>query len=86
MAVIAAGLLAEDDIDRPAGAGAERAGGTERIDPHAVAERQQEPQPGNRQCHPEEVDGPPRENMATASGPVNSSATAMPSGTVRSDR
>ncbi len=26
------------------------------------------------------------ENMATASGPVNSSATAMPSGTVRSDR
>ena len=85
--MVGAGALAEEDVQRPAHAGTEGIGGADQVERlGAVAQRQQQPDAEHRQADPEEVQQAPRERIATSSGPVNSRATAMPSGTVRTER
>ncbi len=60
-AMVGAGALAEEDVQRPAHAGAEGIGGADQVERlGAVAQRQQQPDAEHRQADPEEVQQAPR--------------------------
>ncbi len=85
--MVGAGALAEEDVQRPAHAGTEGIGGADQVERlGAVAQRQQQPDAEHRQADQRKSSRRREERIATSSGPVNSRATAMPSGTVRTER
>ncbi len=85
--MIRAGLLSEDDVDRPTDARREREQRTQRVDTNTdMRHGSNSSRPAAASTIQQKSTRRREENTATASGPVNSIATAIPSGTRLSDK